>query len=476
MAAAEGRFAAALAQLGACLGIDDISAGVTFQAREPSLATRFAAAEGAAAALAAGAATVRRIAAGRGLAAGDIRLDSRQVEASLLSFAHLHFEDPAKAPPARIAPEQRTAVAGFQQAGDGRWVYLHPGFPHNTQGLLTLLGVGDDRAAVQAAVARYGAAEVEDAMAAAGLCGAMVRSPGEWDASTAGALLGARPVVEVIQLGDSDPEPLPGKADRPLDDVRVLDLTRVLAGPTCARTLASYGAGVLRIGAAHLPTIERFVADTGFGKRFAQLDLNRPDAAQTLRRLLRDADVLSQSYRTGALERLGFGVTDAVQIRPGLIYVSINCYGHEGAWRARPGWEQLAQTVTGLAHEQGVHRGEDRPALLPAAVTDYTTGYLAALGSLAALERRARLGGSYWVRVSLARTGMWLRGLGRRDDAAATPAGADELAGWQGRMAASHWGALRYLRPAVEIGGVATGWVRPPAPPGSDPAGFEDPR
>jgi len=474
MAAAEGRFAAALAQLGGCLGFDDVPAGVTFQGREPSLPTRFAAAEGAAAALAAGAVAVRRIAAGRGLAAGDIRLDSRHVEASLLSFAHLHFEDPTRAPAARIAPEQRTAVAGFQQAGDGRWVYLHPGFTHNTQGLLTLLGVGDNRAAVQAAVARYGAVELEDAIATAGLCGAMVRTPGEWDASPAGALLGARPVVELVQLGDSDPEPLPGKAHRPLDGVRVLDLTRVLAGPTCARTLASYGASVLRIGAAHLPTIERFVADTGFGKRFAHLDLSRPDAAQTLRRLLRDADVLSQSYRTGALERLGFGVTDAVQIRPGLIYVSVNCYGHEGAWRARPGWEQLAQTVTGLAHEQGVHRGADRPALLPAAVTDYTTGYLAALGALAALERRARVGGSYWVRVSLARTGMWLRGLGLRDDVAATPAGADELAGWQGRMADSHWGALRYLRPAVGIDGAAVDWARPPAPPGSHPASFED--
>ena len=465
----DARFRAAIQSLAGCLACGDLQRSIELEAGPPLLATRFAAAAGAAAALGAGAVIAGRIGAARGLASdgpGAVSLASRHVEASLLSFAHLDFEDTDHAPAGRLAPEARTAAAGFMRAGDGRWVYLHPGFPHNTRGLLRLLGVPDDRDRVQAAVAARPGQALEDAIAAAGLCGAMVRTPEEWDASPAGALLAGRPVVEVIQLGDSDPEPFPGGAGRPLDGVNVLDLTRVLAGPTCARTLASYGARVLRVGAEQVPTIPLFVADTGFGKRFTHLDLTRPDAAQTLRRLVREADVFSQGYRTGAMDRLGFGVTDAVQLRPGLVYVSINCYGHEGDWRGRPGWEQLAQTVTGMAHAHGVHTGAAEPTLLPAAVTDYTTGYLAALGALVALERRARVGGSYWVRVSLARTGMWFRGLGLRDDLAATPADAAERDGWRDRTD-SDWGPIRHLRPAVRLAGTEVAWTLPPPKPGA---------
>ena len=471
----DARFRKALQSLTHCLDCGDLAPTVELDEGAPLLATRFAAAEGAAAALGAGAAVAGRIGAARGLTSagpGAVSLATRHVEASLLSFAQLDFDDAERAPAGRLAPEARTAAAGFMRAADGRWVYLHPGFPHNTEGLLRLLGVPDDRDRVQAAVAARSGQELEDAIASAGLCGAMVRTPEEWDASPAGALLASRPVVEVIQIGESDPEPFSGGAGRPLDGVKVLDLTRVLAGPTCARTLASYGAGVLRVGAEQLPTIPLFVADTGFGKRFTHLDLRRPDAAQTLRRLVREADVFSQGYRTGAMDRLGFGVTDAVQLRPGLVYVSINCYGHEGDWRSRPGWEQLAQTVTGMAHAHGIHSGTDGPALLPAAVTDYTTGYLAALGALVALERRARVGGSYWVRVSLARTGMWFRGLGLRDGLDATPATDAERDRWRDRTD-SDWGPIRYLRPAVRLSGTEVGWTLPPPKPGADPAEFQ---
>lgn len=470
MTAAPGtRFRDALDSLAGCLACGDLADSVELAEEPPLLATRFAAGPGAAAALGAGAAVAGRIGAARGLASagpGAVSLSSRHVEASLLSFAHLEFEDPDMAPAARLEPEARTAAAGFLQAADGRWVYLHPGFPHNTRGLLKLLGVPDDSDRVRAAVAARPARALEDAIAGAGLCGAMVRTAEEWDASPAGALLASRPVVEVIQLGDSAPEPLPEGADRPLDGVRVLDLTRVLAGPACARTLASYGARALRVGAEHVPTIPLFVADTGFGKRFTHLDLTRPDATQTLRRLVRQADVFSQGYRTGVMDRLGFGVSEAVQLRPGLVYVSINCYGHEGDWRGRPGWEQLAQTVTGIAHAHGAHTGAEAPVLLPAAVTDYTTGYLAALGVLVALERRARVGGSYWVRVSLARTGMWLRGLGLRDGLEAMPMTENERHRWRDRMD-SDWGPVRYLRPAVRLAGTEVGWALPPPRPGA---------
>ena len=440
---------------------------IRFQARATSLDTPYQAAEATAAALAAGADVVRAAAEALGAGPGGLQVDARHAEASLLSFAFLRFQDPDRGLGARIAGEDRTAAAGFYPAGDDRWVYLHSGFPHNTAGLLKLLGVRDDRRAVARALRRQPAAAWEEKIADAGLCGAMVRTADEWDASAAGRQLASRPVVEIVQMGESPPEPFPGTADRPLTGTRVLDLTRVLAGPTCARTLAAYGAEALRIGADHLPSIPLFVVDTGLGKRAASLDLSAPSGRSGLRRLIRRSDVFSQGYRTGAMERHGFGVNEVVRQRPGIVYVSINCYGHEGEWRTRPGWEQLAQTVTGMAVRQGKHLKTSGPTLLPAAVNDYITGYLAALGTLVALERRARSGGSYWVRVSLARTAMWVRGLGERNGPAARPLNPTELAAFS-TTTDSAWGPLTHLAPAVALDNARVGWDRPPSPLGSD--------
>ena len=447
-----------------------LSGTATIEASRPLYRTRFAAADAAAAALAATGIAAAAIAGTSGV----VRVDRRRAEASLTSFALQRFLDASRAPEQRLAPEQRSPVAGFHPTRDGRVVYLHAGFPHNTRGLLELLGVDDRRDAVVAAVARRDARELEDAIGAAGLCGAMVRPAHEWDASDAGRLLATRDVVEVIQVGDGPPMPLPSPSDRPLEAVRVLDLTRVLAGPTCARTLAMYGADTLRIGARDLPSIPMFVADTGLGKRSAFVDLKTDSGRRTLHDLVARTDVFSQGYRSGALERLGFGVADVVAQRPGIVYVSINCYGHEGAWRARPGWEQLAQTVTGMAHAHGrdLYGRDDRPELLPAAVNDYTTGYLAALGALVALLRRAQFGGSFWVRVSLARTAMWVRSLGVSASLPEpAPLDDDELAAMRRRIE-TEWGPLEHLQPAVSVDGLSVGWRAPPVPLGTHPAAF----
>lgn len=459
-------FRRALAELASVTGVP-AAAPIRLAARATSLNTRFRAAEAAAAALGAGARLVADLAERGSAGSGPLTIDSRHAESSLLSFAYLRFADPVRGLGPRLAGEQKTAAAGFYPTADDRWIYLHAGFPHNTRALLSLLGVADDRRAVGRAIRRWRADALEAAIANAGLCGAMVRDAAEWDASPPGRLLASRPVVEIIQLGDSDPEPIQGPARRPLSRTRVLDLTRILAGPTCARTLAAYGADVLRIGAEHLPSIPLFVADTGFGKRASYLDLNRSTDAGRLRRLVRQADVFSQGYRSGAMERLGFGVADVARMRPGIVYVSINCYGHEGDWRPRPGWEQLAQTVTGMALAQGQHLGEPGPTLLPAAVNDYITGYLAAAGALAALARRAEHGGSYWVRVSLARTAMWVRSLGMRASVAPRPMSPAEISACSAEMD-SAWGPLSYLRPAVSAGHLDIGWSRPPSPLGAD--------
>jgi CoA-transferase family III len=213
--------------------------------------------------------------------------------------------------------------------------------------------------------------------------------------------------TEIIKLGDSDPEPLP-RDGRPLSGIRALDLTRILAGPMAARTLAEHGADVLMVTAERLPQIPEHVLDTSHGKRSCFLDLRERDDAARLRALIASADVFSQGYRPGAMSKLGFGPEELAALRPGIIYASIDCYGADGPLSQRGGWEQVAQTVTGLCHEGRTATRPEGPALLPAAACDYTTGYLAAYGILLALAMRARRGGSYLVRASLCRSGMFI--------------------------------------------------------------------
>ncbi len=318
-------------------------------------------------------------------------------------------------------------------------------------------------------MAKWDGLDFEDAVAAAGACTGLARTPAEWDASEQGRILAGRPVVEVTRIGDSNPEPFKRGGDAPLDGVRVLDLTRVLAGPSCARTLAQYGAEVMAISSPNLPSVPMFVSDTGHGKRAAFVDLATSDGRDTLRRLVREGDVFSQSYRQGALERLGFGPLELARMRPGIVCTEINCYGHEGPWRTRPGWEQLGQTVTGMAV---VHGGAEMPRLQPGAVTDYTTGFLAAFGTMVALERRARHGGSYLVRVSLAQTAMWIRamGLAGEDRLAATqPLAAEEIAAWS-LSRDTGFGPMTYLHPPVTLSATPARWTRPTVPLGTHAA------
>ena len=373
------------------------------------LATRFAADEAVSAVVAAGASVAADLWTLRTGETQAVEVSTREAAASLNSYSFLRIEDPARAPPLRDPAMLKTGVLGFHPTKDGRHVLLHPSFPPGTDRILSALRCEPNAESVDAACLRMTAQEIEDAVAAQRGCAGVVRTPEEWDASEQGRQLANRPVVEVVKIGDSAPEPLPTVGDMPLSGLRVLDMTRVLAGPTCARTLAQYGADVLYLASPKLPASRGFLPDTNHGKLSAWLDLDEAGAPDHLRDLLRTTDVFSQGYRTGAMERMGFGPAQLAALRPGIVYTSINCYGHEGPWRGRAGWEQLAQTVTGMAH---VHGGAEGPKLQPGAVTDYTTGFLAAFGSLVALHRRALYGGSYLVRVSLCQTGMWVRSLG----------------------------------------------------------------
>ncbi len=441
---------------------------VTFDEGPSVLATRFAADEAVSAALAAGGTVAADLWQLRTGEAQRVEVSTREAAASLTSYSFLRFEDPAQAVPPRDPAVLRSAVMGFHPTKDGRHVLLHPSFPPGTERILRALGCSADVDEVKAACRARTALEIEDAVAAERGCAGIVRTPQEWDASEQGRQLAARPPVEVIKIGDSPPEPMPEGGDMPLSGVRVLDMTRVLAGPTCARTLAQYGADVLYLASPRLPASTGFLPDTNHGKLSAWLDLEEAGGRERLTELLRGADVFSQGYRTGAMERMGFGPGQLAALRPGIVYTSINCYGHEGPWRGRAGWEQLAQTVTGMAH---VHGGAEGPKLQPGAVTDYTTGFLAAYGSLIALQRRALYGGSYLVRVSLCQTGMWVRSLGIAGEERlerAQPLEGDEVRGF---LTSSNggYGPMSHLRPGVRLSATPTRWKRPVVKLGTHP-------
>jgi len=441
---------------------------VTIEAEAPALKTRYYADEAAAAAIAAGAVIAADIWTSRGGQQQSVTVSTREAGTSLVGFLHQKFDDPQKAPPMRGQLDAaQTAANGFKKTRDGRFVFLHPSFPESLKRLMTVLDCRDDAAAVDAAVAKWNGLDLENAVAAAGACAGLARTPAEWDESEQGRVLASRPVVEITKIGDSAPEPLHNNATAPLCGVRVLDLTRVLAGPTCARTLAQYGADAMVISSPNLPSVPYFVTDTGHGKLAAFVDLATDDGRARLRELVRQGDVFSQGYRQGALERHGFGPIELAQLRPGIICTAINCYGHEGPWRGRPGWEQLGQTVTGMAV---VHGGDEGPKLQPGAVTDYTTGFLAAFGTLVALQRRARYGGSYLVRVSLAQTAVWLRSLGLAGEERLTQArmpGSDEIKSFS-IHSETGFGGMTHLRPPVHLSRTPAQWRRAVVPLGSN--------
>lgn len=289
---------------------------------------------------------------------------------------------------------------------DGRWFLPHFNLPHLERRVLDVLDCESTPASVGAAVGRWNADALETAIAEARACGGKIRTREEWLAHPQGAYLATRPVVEITKVAEGDPEPLP-PGDRPLSGMRVLDLTRILAGPTASRTLAEHGADVLMVAAPHLPQVPEFVRDLSHGKRSCFLDLGRAEEVERLTALAHEADVFVNGYRPGRLGERGFGLEELVRLRPGLVVVSIDCFGSGGPFATKGGWEQVAQSVTGIAHTHGKMTGAGRPKLAPAPMCDYLTGYLAAFGAMLALSRRAREGGSYHVQASLCQSAMF---------------------------------------------------------------------
>src|SRR5580698_10592259 len=272
---------------------------VRFDEGPTALATRFAADEAVSAALAAGGTVAADLWKLRTGEAQRVEVSTREAAASLTSYTFVRIEDPAHAVPARDPAVLRSALMGFHPTKDGRHVLLHPSFPPGTDRILSALKCEATPESVKAACLSRTAMEIENAVAAERGCAGMVRTPEEWDASEQGRQPASHPVVEVVTIADSPPEPMPKDGDMPLSGLRVLDMTRVLAGPTCARTLAQYGADVLYLASPKLPASIGFLPDTNHGKLSAWLDLDEAGGKARLAELLRTADVFSQGYRTG---------------------------------------------------------------------------------------------------------------------------------------------------------------------------------
>ncbi|MFJ9023282.1 CoA transferase [Streptomyces sp. NPDC102259] len=406
-----------------------------------------------------------------------VRVDDGAVATAFVSERRLLVDGRA---PVLFAPLSR-----FWRTADG-WVRTHANYPHHRERLLKALRLpeGADPAVVEASLAERSALDVEEAVYAAGGLAVASRTPEEWAAQEQATLIAARPLVE---RGRSDGAR--ARAFAPLEDgpllpaagLRVLDLTRVLAGPVATRTLALLGADVLRVDAPRLPELPDQHADTGFGKRSALLDLTADRRA--FEELLAAADVVVTGYRPGALDRFGLSPEALAERRPGLVVAQVSAWGAYGPWGGRRGFDSLVQVATGIASVEG---SAERPGALPAQALDHGTGYLLAAAVLRALTEQSHDGGSRFVRLALARTAAWLtdgawasegvrmdegegKGMTKGQDREVSGGGSAGPGPWLAETD-SPLGRLRHALPPVSFDGGPGDWARPPGPWGADPA------
>ncbi|QRY77553.1 CoA transferase [Pseudomonas sp. PDNC002] len=368
-------------------------------------------------------------------------------------------------------PDLWDAIAGNYRTRDG-WIRLHTNAPHHRAAALRVLGVGNDRGQVTDAVSGWSAGDLELAVVQEGGCAAQMRSWDAWKQHPQGIAVARESLVlRDLQLTSAPSLDLRVDRERPLAGLRVLDLTRVLAGPIATRFLAGFGAEVLRIDPPDWDE-PGVIPEVSLGKRCARLDLHLPDDRERFRSLLAGADVLVHGYRADALERLGFGADVRRAIAPGLVDVSLNAYGWSGPWSERRGFDSLVQMSGGIAAAGSVWAGDEKPVPLPVQALDHATGYLIAAAALRGLAERRRSGrGSRW-RLSLARTAQCLLEAGPQPLGAAELA-AETIADLAAGIESTPWGLARRLRPPLQVAGSPLYWELPAAELGSAPAQWQ---
>jgi crotonobetainyl-CoA:carnitine CoA-transferase CaiB-like acyl-CoA transferase len=433
---------------------------LTLTGEEPQLPSSFRVAAAAQVSIAASALAAAEIWKMRKGQAQQVAVDMRHAVVECRSERYLRVDDK---PP----PPAWDAIAGVYKVSDG-FVRLHTNFPHHRDAVCKVLDCKAEREAVQAALMQWKGEAFETAAYAQGGVVAFMRSHDEWSATPQAKALAGLPLISITKIGEAAPRPWP-PGERPLAGIRVLDLSRVIAGPVAGRTLAAHGADVLLVSGPELPAIPWLTIDTGRGKLTSFVELKSEEGRMALRELLAHADIFSQGYRPRALAGLGFSPEDAARINPGIIYVTLSAYGAAGPWAERRGFDSLVQTTTGFNHAEGQAAGIDGPKELPAQMLDHATGYFMAFGAMKAKARQAREGGSWHVQVSLAQTGRWLWNLGRVVHGLDTRDITEEAVMPFIETMDSGFGALRSVRHSAVLSKTPAFWARPAMPLGSHP-------
>jgi crotonobetainyl-CoA:carnitine CoA-transferase CaiB-like acyl-CoA transferase len=379
----------------------------------------------------------------------------------------------------RSFPAGFHALSAFMPAADG-WVRLHGNYPHHRLALLAALDAHDAEE-VRAAVAERRAIDVEDAVVAAGGCAAAVRDEEEWAAHPQGAAVAAAPLLDLAPAADAPPLPALPAGALPAAGLRVLDLTRVIAGPVGTRMVGALGADVLRIDPPFLPELEEQAVDAGPGKRSAFLDLREAAGRATFEELLAGADVLVHGYRPGALAAYGLGGAELSERHPHLTVVALSAWGSAGPWGDRRGFDSLVQAATGIAVACRTP-GDDAPGKLPAQALDHGTGYLIAAAALRGLADRARGGRAVHAELALARTAHWLLQQPRRGEPDASerprrpePAGPSSDATAYLVTLPSPRGDVTLVAPPGRLDGRPLKWRSASPAPGADPPSWDTP-
>jgi CoA-transferase family III len=434
---------------------------VTLMGEEPQLPSSFRVAAAAQASIAAAGLAAAHVWKLRSRQSQDVAVDMRHAVVECRSERYLRVDG-------KLPPPAWDAIAGIYKTRDQRFVRLHTNFRHHREAVCKVLNCKPERDEVQTALMQWDGEAFETAAYAGGCVVALMRSHEEWLGLLHAKALAALPPVRIEKIGEAAPKPWPA-GDRPLAGVRVLDLSRVIAGPVAGRTLAVHGADVLLVSGPDLPAIPWLTVDNGRGKLTSFVELKSEAGQRSLRDLLASADIFSQGYRPRALAALGFSPEDAAKISPGIVYVSLSAYGHAGPWAGRRGFDSLVQTATGFNHAEGQAAGVEGPKELPAQMLDHATGYLMAFGAVMAKARQSREGGSWHVRVSLAQTGRWLWNLGRAADGLKT----EDLQGDAVKPfleeVPSGFGPLRSVRHSAVLSKTPAFWARPAMPLGSHP-------
>jgi len=353
-------------------------------------------------------------------------------------------------------------VAGDYATKDG-WIRLHTNAPHHRAAAEHVLGVCADRATMASKVAEWAKTDLEQAVVDAGGCAAEMRSWAQWQAHPQGRAVNAEQLIQFAANTSRNAKPWQGSVAQPLAGIKVLDLTRVLAGPVASRFLAGLGADVLRIDP---PTWNEpgVVPEVTLGKRCARLELHDKADRELFEGLLKDADILLHGYRANALERLGYGLAERQRLAPGLIDVCLNAYGWSGPWQNRRGFDSLVQMSSGIA-EAGMHwQHADKQTPLPLQALDHATGYLMAASAVKLLAERLNSGQGGSARLSLARTAKLLieAGAGTRE-----PLRAEEQSDQGLLVEQTPWGLAHRLQVPLRITGTPLQWALPASELGS---------